>query len=125
METKLYSEFPPQEQINEIKKYDKENISDFFSDPFTFNIGIATNGNEVLGAGVIRVINEFKIIINPTLSDFRKAKVINTLIKEAFKNAQCNEIIVDITQGGDHYINILNKHFGFQKAYGEVLRLER
>ena len=130
MKLDLYSlDIPVPPKISEkIRKFDKEYISDYFYDPFTFDIGILSDSNsegKILGAGIIRVVNEFKMILNPELSDFKKARIIDILMKIAKEKAQCNEIIIEITQGGKHYINLLTNHFDFQKTYGEVLRLEK
>lgn len=130
MKLDLYSlDIPVPPKITEnIRKFDREYISEYFYDPFTFDVGILSDSNssgKILGAGVVRVVNEFKIVLNPELSDFKKARIIEILMKTAKEKAQCNEIIVEITQGGGHYINLLINHFDFQPTYGEVLRLVR
>ena len=112
------------ESINEIRSFDSENISDFICDPFTFICATVHSGDSIVGAGIIRVINEFKMTLNPKLSSFMKAKVLKVLIDEGIKRKQCNEIVVSITKGGNHYKDILYKHYGFEEDLGSLMRLE-
>ena len=94
--------------IIKISEFDNEQIYQFTNDPFTFNSKIVLNDkDEILAAGFIRVVNEFKVTVNPNISNFMKAKVIDELIKYGLSNSQCNEIIVELTNGGNHYANIL------------------
>ena len=112
--------------IIKISEFDTEQIYQFTNDPFTFNSKIVLNDkDEILAAGFIRVVNEFKVTVNPKISNFMKAKVIDELIKYGISNSQCNEIIVELTNGGNHYANILEKHFKFQYGNGILMRLER
>lgn len=111
--------------LERIQVFDDEKIIDFFKDPFTFNIGIVTDNDKVLGTGVVRVINEVKMVLNPKLSNFKKASIIKTLLNSAMVRTQCSEIIVEISKGGDHYIDLLVKHYDFYETYGKVLRLEK
>lgn len=112
------------DDIEVLSKYDNEYLLQYLKDPFTFDVGIARDGN-ILGIGIIRVINEFKMLLNPNMTNFRKAKVIKMLLEEASKRSQCNEIIVEISKGGFHYEQLLVDHFDFQPTYGRVFRLEK
>jgi hypothetical protein len=112
--------------LDELKVFDSEGILKFFNDPFTFNIGITfDNNNKIIGAGIIRVVNEFKMFIDPELSNIKKAAIIKILLDNAENLKQCNETIVEISKGGDHYIDLLVKHYDFYETSGQVLRLEK
>lgn len=116
--------------LDEISKFDIENISDYLNDPFTFTNGIVYGSNDnVLGCGVIRVINEFKIVIDSKLPNYIKAKVLKLLLDKALKLKQCNEVIISLTQPENfielqHYKDLIQKHYNFQEETGIVLRLE-
>ena len=126
MNIQIYDNFEQisDKTVDEIRKFDTEKISDYFYDPFTFVSGIVSNDDRVLAAAVIRVINEFKVVLRPDTHNYIKAKILRDLIKYGVDHMQCNEIIISITQGGEHYQKILEKHFGFYKDNGIVLRKE-
>lgn len=128
MNIKVYKSWKeiPEETVKEIYQFDKEKIGGYFFDPFTFHIGVVfANDGRVIGAGVVRVVNEFKIIMNPEFKNITKAKSISKLFDAALSNMQCNEAVVEITQGEEHYEELLIKHFKFFHTYGNVLRLEK
>jgi len=114
------------EDIKEIEKFDKEHIHPYIFDPFTFNTGILLADNsQVVGFGIIRVVNEIKLVLNPNLSNFNKARAIKLLLDNGIPLCQCNEIIAYITQGGNHYEGLLKKHYNFEYEPGTLLRLFR
>src|SRR6185503_2979987 len=130
---RLYSNIQsiPKEILDEINLFDIEKISDYFADPFTFNIGIVFNdsGDNILGAGINRLINEFKLVLNPESTNHIKAKVLNTLMNKAISMMQCNELSVSLTLPSnfiesEHYKDILIKHFDFDEDDNITLRKE-
>lgn len=114
--------------LNAIKKIDKEGVSSYLNDPYTFTTGIVystiNDKDEIVAAGIIRVVNELKVILKPELSDILKAKALKLLLDTSTSMMQCNEAVAIITQGGDHYVNILKDHFNFFEEPGTFLRLE-
>ena len=125
MIVKIHDNNIPIELIEEIKKFDGEGIHTYLNDPFTFATGIVHSNDKIVAAGILRVVNELKIIIKPEISNVHKAMAITLLLKEVNKNMQCNEAIALITDGGDYYINILKDRFKFREESGVMLRLER
>lgn len=124
MQLKIFKELPDN-IASRIREFDVEGLLDFCYDPFTFSIGVVFHEDgSILGVGMIRVVNEFKMIINDKLQDYTKAKMIKMLLEEAKNLSQCNEIIVEITKGGPHYEAILENHFDFQPTQ-DVLRMEK
>lgn len=109
--------------LERLKLIDEEGLETWLSDPFTFNICICYEGNQILGFGLIRVVNEFRMCLNRDYSNFKKAKIIKGLLCRAIELGQCNEIIVEISKGGPHYIqSLVNRGF---KELDPVLRLEK
>ena len=135
MQLKIYdnrTEDIPIGVLNEINKMDIEGISDYFSDPFTFNIGIVYDdiNGKVLGAGIIRVINEFKMVIENNIPDIIKSKVLKTFTDKALELKQCNEVLISLTlpdniEEIEKYKELMKKHFNFYENDGIVLRLEK
>ena len=121
----VYNDKISSELVDEIRKFDEEGISNYLNDPFTFTTGIVTSGDKIIAAGIIRVINELKVVIRPEISNIHKVKVLKLLLRESNKRIQCNEAIALITDGGYHYVNVLKNHFGFREESGVMLRLER
>lgn len=113
--------------LDQLILIDEERVLEFINDPFTFNVGIVLDDEKekVLGFGLIRVVNEVKMILNPELSNTIKARVLKYLLDEAKHISQCNEVLAEITRGGDHYIDSLVKHFNFYETSGKVLRFEK
>lgn len=114
-----------EEDLEQLRLIDNEKLVEFFNDPFTFNIGIVYEHGKILGFGLIRVVNEFKMSLDPNISEFSKAKTIKKLLDSACELSQCNEIIVEITKGGMHYIDSLVKHYNFYETKSTVLRMEK
>src|SRR5437660_11634222 len=116
------------EYLNDIEKFDDEGIISFFADPFTFNIGIAINNEgKVIGTGLIRVIDEFRMALDDNLSNMTKARIIRLLMKEALIKRSCNEAIVCISKPENNiesYSELLKKHFNFYEDNNKFLRLE-
>lgn len=113
------------EDLRDIINFDYDAVSNFINDPFTFNIGIVKYNGKVVGFGIIRVVNEFKLALDPKISNITKARAIKRLLNSAIELAQCNEIIASITNGGEHYVNLLEKHFRFYRDSGVLTRLEK
>lgn len=114
--------------LNQIKDLDDEGIANFIFDPFTFNAGIVKDEENVIGFGLVRVISEFKMVINSDLNKITKAKIIKFLMREALELKKTNEVIVSITKpfdGIEHYASILQKHYDFREDPNLLLRLER
>lgn len=112
---------------NKIAVFDSEGTVEYLGDKFTFISGVVRNETDIVVLGIGRVVNEFKIVINPKYSNLQVAKAIKTLFNEAINWAKCsgsNETIVIITKGGDKYQEFLSKHFGFEKIDGTPMRLE-
>ena len=111
--------------LEQIKQFQTEDISEYFSDPYTFDIGIITDEeNKVLGVGIIRVVDELKMSLNNELSNIEKAIALKALLNEAIARRHCGEILVMITQGGEHYVNLLQRHFDFQEIKGIPMKWE-
>lgn len=109
----------------EIEVFDEERVSDYINDPFTFTVGIVASSGRVAAVGIIRVVNELKVVIRPEISNIHKAAALRLLLNESKSKMQCNEAIALITNGGDHYVNILKDHYGFREDPGIFLRLEK
>lgn len=116
----------PEELVNQVKDIDETGeIVTYLNDPFTFTTGIVSNkNNEILACGLIRVVNELKVVIKSDIGTYAKTVALRLLLEEANKRMQCNEAIALITNGGDHYVNILKQHFKFYEDHGIFLRLE-
>lgn len=108
--------------------FDDEGIALYLNDPFTQISGIIREDNdEVVAVGILRMINEWKLIVNPLASHFEVSKAIKELSKQGMTYCLAhgsNEIYARITKGGDHYTKLLKKHFGFKEANGILLKLE-
>ncbi len=112
---------------NKIAVFDSEGIAEYLDDKFTFISGVVRNETDIIVLGVGRVVNEFKIVVNPKYSKFQIAKAISTLFREAnhwAKHGGSNETIVIITKGNKPYIKLLNRHFGFEEIDGTPMKLE-
>lgn len=109
-------------ELREMKEFDEENLSIYLNDPFTFHVGVIRNEGKVIAFGLIRVVTEFKMAINPELSNFKKAGIIKKLLDNAIELSPTNEIFASITKGSGHYINILSKHFHFDTDPGIPVR---
>lgn len=115
----------PVDYIKQVEEFQSELIADFFHDPYTFSIGFVINEEgKVQGVGLIRVINEFKMQLNPELSNLTKVRVIKDLLNEAISRRHCGEILAMITQGGASYVGLLEKHFNFHRIDGTPLKWE-
>lgn len=113
----------PPKVVEEVKKFDMDGcVSSYLNDPFTFTTGLAISGGKIIAVGVVRVINEIKIVIDPSIHDLTKARALKLLLDEAPLKTQCNEVVAVITQGGNHYVNILKNHYEFKEDYGVFLR---
>lgn len=115
----------PEDVVKKIQSFDSEHISDYFNDPFTFTVGVVHSDTDTVAVGIIRVVSEYKIIVNPTASNIHKAAAIKQLFIEAIHRTKCNEVLVIITKGGQEYEELLSKHFGFEKINGTPMRLEK
>jgi len=108
-----------EEDSETIKSFDKEGLSHFLDDPFTFKRIIIENEEGIILVGMRRVINEFKIITNNNCSNLDIARALNhayyILLQDAIKRCP-TEIYVFITRGGNHFINLLKKHMGFKEV---------
>ena len=112
---------------DEISKFDNEKIFNLVKDPYTFTHGIVLNDVEdlVLGLGIVRVVDEFKVVLNPSSTNLMKAKTLRYLLGYGITQMSTNEVIASITQGGDQYVNILEKHYKFYKDTGILVRMEK
>lgn len=114
------------DQILSIIPIDKEGLSVYLKDPFTTKIGIVTDDkDEIIAVGFLRIVNEAKIIVNDKKCHFEIAKAIKELFNKTIDEVSehgSNEIISIITQGGEHYIKILEK-LGFNKIAGVTLKI--
>jgi hypothetical protein len=124
MKIDIYDKIPPEIAIK-IKEFDTGEMSSYLNDPFTFTTGVISMKDKIIAAGIIRVVNELKITAKLEVSDINKAMAISLLFKAAKEKMQCNEAFALITQGGDHYVNILKNHYKFYEDHGVFLRLER
>lgn len=123
---KNIDEIPPEDLLS-IATYDKDKTFDYFGNPFTFDIGIVTDDDRIIGAGIIRVINEFKMIMNPHLPKLTRIKTLKLLIEKAIELKQCSEVLVSLTSPyGEkdlkNYIKLLRSEYGFYEDLGKVLR---
>jgi len=124
--TKIYKqdELPPN-LFEELEKIDLEGLASYLSDPFTFSIAAVYNEQDKLVAvGFSRAVEEYKLIVNPDSSSREKAIAIRDLMTLSTHLTKCNEVIVFITKGSEHYENFLKKHFGFHNRDGVPLALE-
>lgn len=111
--------------IEDIRKFDAEDISSYTKDPFTFEkVAVLDDNGKPIALGILRVVEEYKIILDPKLSNRQKTIIIRELMTESRYRNRCNEVIVFITQGGEHYKNFLKKHFGFRERDGIALMKE-
>jgi hypothetical protein len=109
----------------QIALYDRENMLLFLDDPFTLKTVVLQNeAGEAIGLGLIRPITEYKMVLNPNLSLTEKVKGLQMLMHTARIEDPCNESLIIVTQGGQHFVNILEKHFNFFKVNGIPLKLE-
>ena len=117
---------PTENEIDKIRKYDEEGLSYYFNDPYTFDSGIifSDSRDEILGAGIIRVLEEVRTVIDPKLDNFQKAKIVHTLIKNAIKRRRTHEILAFISKGGKDYANLLQNHFGFKVIDEDVIPMK-
>lgn len=126
MKIDVYEAKIPDHLVQLIKNIDEDGIAAYLNDPYTFTTGIVrSDEGEIIAAGLIRVVNELKVILKPELSNINKAMALKLLLMEAKARLQCNEAVALITQGGTHYTNILKTHFHFYEDPGIFLRLER
>lgn len=106
-----------------LKEIDEEGLNTWIEDPFTFNICICWEKDKILGFGLIRIVNEFRMCLNEDSSNYKKAKVIKELMGCAIELSQCNEILVEISKGGPQYTqSLINRGF---KECDPVLRREK
>jgi len=120
------SQIDIKQDIKKLFEFDNEGICDYLNDSFTFNKGILISDKGlVIGAGVLRVLNEFKMTLDPTLSDYQKAKAIKMLMKVALEKSQCNEILLKITKDIPKFSSLLMTHYNFEITPGLTLRLEK
>lgn len=110
-----------QDLLNQVAEFDKEGLLPWVNDPFTFEKIAVFEDGKVIGLGLLRVVEEYKVIIDPSISNLKKAKVIKELMAESNHRSRCNEVIVFITNGGSHYAEMLKKHFGFENRDGITL----
>lgn len=115
--------------LEKIISIDNENISSYLRDPFTQVNGVVSNDDgEIIAVGLIRIVNEWKVIINKDISKFEVAKAIRELGKQAMiigNQKGSNEVYAIITQGEDNYKELLKKHFGFKEInHQSLLKLE-
>lgn len=126
MKIEIFEAKVPNHLVQLVKNIDIDGIAAYINDPYTFTTGIVRdNEGEIIATGLIRVVNELKVILKPELSNINKAMALKLLLIEAKKRLQCNEAVALITQGGTHYTNILKTHFNFYEDPGIFLRLER
>jgi len=111
--------------LTQIHQFDDEGITYYLNDPFTFNKALVIEDNTIIGAGCVRVLNEFKMILNPDLSDYKKAKVLKLLMDEAIKKAQCSEILINVTKDIPRFSQRLITHYNTEIRPGFFLKLER
>jgi hypothetical protein len=115
----------PQSYIDQVIGFQSEEISEYFKDPYTFDIGFVLDDEQrVLGVGLIRVIAEFKMQLSPSLSNPEKAIIVRDLMNEAISRRPCGEIVAFISQGGLSYELFLQKHFDFNKIKGTPMKWE-
>jgi len=132
MIVQVYKDFDsvPESDLDQIIIFDKEKIFEYFKDPFTFNIGIVKVMNNVVGAGIIRVVNEFKMTIDNELPKVTKAKILKSLMEQAgLPLKQCREVIVSLSlpktvKELNNYSEILKSHYGFERDTNIVMRRE-
>ena len=93
-------------------------------DPFTYKSGIVEDKNKVIAVGILRLINEWKLIVNPKSSNYQIAKAIKLLTEQALKESS-TEIHAIIDKGGEKYIELLKRHFNFREPEGSFLRMEK
>lgn len=111
--------------INEIQLFDTENIIPYCSDPFTELNGIVFDEEDVVAVGVNKIVNEFKVIVNPAIGRFRISQAIKALIIQAIEDMKekgSNEILAVVTQGGMPYEKFLERHFKFEKISGALMK---
>lgn len=110
-----------------IEAYDEEKTLLYAKDPFVIVNGLVEDEDNVVALGICKLVNEFKLIVNPQASQIKKAAAIQKLIVEATKACRregSNEVVSVITQGGKKYVNFLNKRYGFEELPGIPMRLE-
>ena len=123
---KLEIRKPSATEIIKISKFDEEGLFQFFNDPYTFDSGIVfdDSGDKILGAGIVRVLEEVRTTIDPKLDDFQKAKIVKILVETAIKRRKTPEMLAFISKGGYSYRELLHKHFGFNEIDIDVVPMK-
>jgi hypothetical protein len=113
------------EDLSQLEEIDIEGLMSYLNDPFTFTIALVYDEKDkIIAAGMSRVIEEYKLITNPLASSRVKSIAIRDLMTISTGLAKCNEIIVFVTRGEEHYENFLKKHFNFRKRDGVAMMRE-
>ena len=120
----LYTYSPkeiPTEVVEEASSIQQENLTSYLTDPFTYINGVVKDNGQIVSIGILRTVSEWKIINNPSASNYKIAKAIKALSTQALKYGS-NDIYAIITQGGEYYVSLLERKLGFEKVEGVLLR---
>lgn len=72
-------------------------------------------------AAFVKLTSEVTLILDPSMSNFQKAKRVREHFISVRKNLPTSDTHVFLLKGGDQFANQLIKHFGFSKAAGQSL----
>ena len=111
--------------LDNLKSSDSEGILDYVDDPFTFIIiAVFDEDDTIIGVGLQRVIEEYKIVMNNSVSNYKKMQAIDGLFGAVRSCIKSNEAIVLLTKDQERFKAILKKHYEFEEREGTFLFLE-
>lgn len=110
--------------LSKLEEFDSEGISEYVTDPFTFEVAVVYNEDTPIAIGLLRVVEEYKIALDSNLSNNNKAMIVKAFLGEAKKRSKCNEAIVFVTKDKERFERFLKKHFKFKNREGIPLTLE-
>ncbi len=76
-------------------------------------------------ATFVKLTTEVTLIVDPTLSDIQKAKRIQDHFYSVKSILPTNDTHAFVMHGGEHFANLLIRHFGFTRAAGIPLYWRR
>ena len=123
--------FTPREAdqfINDkIKSFNHNGVLSYASDPFTAINYLIEDEDGPIALGVVRIVNEFKMLIDESRPRNLRSEAIKHLIYQATEFCRehaSNESYIVVTGDSKSFENFLTKRFGFQKVEGSLLLKE-
>lgn len=118
------------EKKESISSVDIGNVLQYTNDPFTVKSFLVEDDKGFVTLGIIRIVNDFKVIFNPRSSKMKIAIALDKMFKEGLlycKEKGSNEIYTTISHGGEKqelFVKYLIRHYGFERLSGTSLLLE-